>query len=386
MPVHKLYPDGIKSAVLRYFIPRRDMRRVLIFKETLLPVSETFILAQMNSLRNYRPLLAGLEQTPRSLPLPEPLLLARGTGRSMSLRAKIYRRTGFAPTFHKRARRFGPDLLHAHFASGGLTAIRMARALGIPLLVTLHGADITVRGAAAKYEMLVEGAARFICVSNYIRDRALAAGFQAEKLIVHYIGVDRTLFPPVKARPSTGVVFVGRLVEKKGCQYLLRAMGRVQREHPQCTLEVIGDGPLRKELEELARFLNLKCTFLGILPASAVRHHLAHARVVCVPSVTAENGDTEGLPIILAEAQAMGLPVVSTMHAGIPEMIEPGVTGFLVAERDYKAMSEALVRLLSDDTLWDAFHRAAIGRIAEQFDLSKQTEVLEHIYNGVLST
>jgi glycosyltransferase involved in cell wall biosynthesis len=328
-------------------------------------------------------MLAGLERTPRSLPLSNPLVLTRTAGHAASFRAKLYRRTGIAPRFHSRAKRFGADLLHAHFASGGQTAIPLARSMGVPLLVTIHGADITISGTPAKYRPLMDAAARFICVSEYIRERALKAGFPAEKLIVHYIGVDRTQFPPIASMPPTGVIFVGRLVEKKGCEYLLRAMRIVQRSHPECTLTVIGDGPLRRELEALARFLNLQCCFLGAQPSAAVCHHLTRSRVVCVPSVTATNGDTEGLPIVLAEAQAMGLPAVSSVHAGIPELVESGTTGFLLPERDYKGMAEALSTLLSDDALWFRFHRAAIDRVAHQFDLAKQTDILERIYSGV---
>jgi glycosyltransferase involved in cell wall biosynthesis len=360
------------------------MPKVLIFKETLLPPSETFILAQMNSLRTFVHLLAGLERTMCSLPLVDPLLLSPAAGHAARVRAKVYRKTGVAPRFHNRARDFGPQLVHAHFASGGQTAIPLARALGVPLLVTLHGADVTIRGASARYKPVIEAAARFICVSGYIRDRALQAGFPAEKLVLHYIGIDRALFAPVAARPETGVIFVGRLVEKKGCEYLLRAMRIVQRTHPECALTLIGDGPMRNELEQLARFLNLNCSFLGTQASSVVRQRMSQSRVVCVPSVTAANGDSEGLGIVFAEAQAMGLPVVSTMHGGIPEIVESGVTGFLLPERDHRGMADALLTLLSDDSLWDHFHRAAIDRIANGFDLMRQTEILEQIYSGVL--
>jgi len=363
------------------------MPKLLIFKETLLPPSETFVLAQMNSLRTFTPLLTGLERMACSLPLvDDPLMLSPAAGHAAAMRAKLYRRTGVAPRFHSRARQFGPNLIHAHFASGGQTAIPLARALGVPLVVTLHGADVTIRGASARYKPVIEAAARFICVSDYIRHRALQAGFPAEKLVLHYIGIDRALYAPVAARPETGVIFVGRLVEKKGCKYLLRAMRIVQRTHPECALTVIGDGAMRNELEELARFLNLNCSFLGTQASSVVRQRMSQSRVVCVPSVTAANGDSEGLPTVLAEAQAMGLPVVSTMHAGIPEMVDSGATGFLLPERDYKGMAEALLTLLADDGLWDRFHRASIDRIARQFDLAKQTEILEEIYRGALST
>jgi len=359
---------------------------VLVYKETLLPPSETFVAAQAAALRRYEYLLTGLERCSVSLPVERALLLTDTPGPLAAQRAKIYRRLGWAPRFHQQARRFQPDLVHAHFASGGRSAMPLARALGVPLVVTLHGADITVKGAAERYRALAGQAAAFLCVSNFIRDRALEAGLPAGKLRVHYIGIDRKLFVPAPAGVEpAGVLFVGRLVEKKGCEYLIRAMAEVQRLHPDARLTVVGDGPLRPDLESLAKDLHVRCEFPGSLPAERVRALLPHAMVFCAPSVTAANGDSEGLPTVLAEAQCCGLPVVSTRHAGIPEIIEDGRNGFLVAERDVSALSEALQRLLGDRSLREAFHAAAVENVERRFDLKRQTGLLEDMYDCLIA-
>ena len=362
------------------------MSRVLVFKETLLPPSETFILSQMTALRRYQARLCGLEKSRSSLPVNnDVILLANRPVVFAQLRAKLYRRTGIAPLFHRRARRFRPDLVHAHFVSGGLSAISLARSLGVPLIVTLHGADITVRDARSDRYKLAESAACFICVSKFIRDRALEAGFPAEKLIVHYIGIDRELFAPSGIPVETRkVLFVGRLVEKKGCEFILRAMQLVQREQTDCELTIIGDGPLRSSLEVLARDLKLHCDFCGVQPALIVRDMLQKSRVFCVPSVTAANGDSEGLGIVFAEAQAMGVPVVSTLHGGIPEIVSDGVTGLLVPERAIDPLAEALSTLLADESIWQRFHEAAQVRIKDHFDIHVQTQILESIYDRFL--
>jgi colanic acid/amylovoran biosynthesis glycosyltransferase len=360
------------------------MRKVLVFKETLLPPSETFILAQMNALSGYAPILAGLERAHPSLALPQDTLLLSRRGVTISdARAKLYRRTGAAPFFHNRAKRARPDLVHAHFGSGGRTALPLARALRVPLVVTLHGSDVTVRAREPdRYRQLGEGASALICVSKFIRDRALEAGFPAHKLLVHYIGIDRNVFSPsTSAELSHGVLFVGRLVEKKGCEYLLRAMQAVQRTHPLSELTVIGDGPLRSQLEALAQQLKIRCQFRGTQPTDKVREALGKARVFSVPSVTGADGDSEGLPTVFAEAQAMGVPVVSTAHGGIPEIVVHGVNGLLVPERDYQSLANALSDLLSDEGLWQSFHHAALERIEQYFDLATQTALLEEIYN-----
>jgi colanic acid/amylovoran biosynthesis glycosyltransferase len=362
------------------------MPSVLVFAEKLLQPSETFILAQAGALKEYVPILAGLERASSSIPLPqEPVLLSNSSPVISDLRAKLYRRTGIAPSFHHNAQRSRPTLVHAHFASGGRSAIPLARALRVPLLVTFHGADVTVRRSAPDiYKRLGDEAALFLCVSRFIRDRALEAGFPAEKLLVHYMGIDHGLFSPsTSPERSQSVLFVGRLVEKKGCEYLLRAMQLVQRAHPECGLTIIGDGPLRPSLEALANELAIRCEFRGAQPAAVVRKSLQNAKIFCVPSVTAANGDSEGLGMVFAEAQSMGVPVVSTGHGGIPEIVISQVTGLLTPERDHKALAEALCLLLSDEDLWLRLHRAAPQRVKRDFDLTAQTGLLESIYERV---
>jgi len=174
-------------------------------------------------------------------------------------------------------------------------------------------------------------------------------------------------------------------VEKKGCEYLLRAMQLVQREQTDCELMIIGDGPLRSSLEVLARDLKLRCEFCGVQPAPIVRDMLQKSRVFCVPSVTAANGDSEGLGLVFAEAQSMGVPVVSTLHGGIPEIVTSGETGFLVPERAPQLLAEALSTLLADESMWQCFHEAALLRIGEHFDIHVQTQLLEKIYDRLLA-
>jgi colanic acid/amylovoran biosynthesis glycosyltransferase len=360
------------------------MPRVLVFKETLLPASETFVLAQVQGLRRYEAVLAGLERSPISLPVEDALLLTDKAGAMASRRAKVYRRVGIAPGFHREARRFGPDLIHAHFASGGRSALPLARALRVPLLVTLHGADITVKGAASRYKALAAEAAGFLCVSEFIRGRAIDAGLPEEKLLVHFIGIDRTQFVPREHAVAGGVLFVGRLVEKKGCEYLVRAMARVQRAHPEAHLTVVGDGPLRAQLESLAEELGVSCRFLGVRSSAEVREQLRKALIFCGPSVTAGNGDSEGLGMVFAEAQAMGIPVVSSRHGGIPEIVRDGVTGLLAEERDVAGLAAAIGQLLSDASLRERLRAAALADVKERFDLATQNAGLEEIYDTFL--
>ena len=360
------------------------MPKVLIFKETLLPPSETFILAQMGALTRFSPYLVGLEPTSKGLPLDDPpLLLSSRVSIAADLRAKVYRRTAFAPLFHSRVRHLRPDLIHAHFASGGKTLLPLHKLLRLRLIVTLHGgSDVPIRKPnIGIYRELAEKADLFLCVSDFIRKQAIEAGFPPEKLLVHYIGIDRTLFfPPPDAVSADSILFIGRLVEMKGGEYLLRAMQAVQASRPASELTIIGDGPLRPELERLAAELHVRCRFLGVQSSATIRQTLRRSRLLCLPSVTTSDGHVEGLPTVLLEAQAMGVPVISTFHSGIPEAVVDGVTGILVPERDSEKLAAAILCLLEDQNLWQQYHLATQEHIGRRFDLHKQTALLEDIY------
>ena len=360
------------------------MPNVLIFKETVLPPSETFSLAQMGALRRFSAHLVGLEPMSKGLPLDKPpLLLSRHVSIAAELRAKLYRRTAFAPLFHQRVRHLRADLIHAHFASGGKTLLPLHKLLRLRLVVTLHGgSDVPIqKPRMGTYRELAERADLFLCVSDFIRRQAIDAGFPPEKLLVHYIGIDRTLFfPPAAAPDNESVLFIGRLVEMKGGEYLLRAMQAVQAGRPASELTIIGDGPLRPELERLAAELHVRCRFLGLQSSATIRQMLRRCRLLCLPSVTTGDGHVEGLPTVLLEAQAMGVPVVSTFHSGIPEAVADGVTGILAPERDSEKLAAAILRLLEDRDLWQRYSQATQAHIDRQFDLHKQTALLEDIY------
>ena len=178
---------------------------------------------------------------------------------------------------------------------------------------------------------------------------------------------------------------MGRLVDKKGCTYLIRAMAEIQRSMPDVELVIIGDGPLRAELEAEARGSLRKHRFLGVQPSTVVREWMSRARVFSVPSITADSGDAEGFGIVFAEAQAMGVPVASFASGGIPEAVAHGETGLLSAEKDWRGLARDLALLLRDDDLWNRMSDRARRRVAERFDLRKQTRLLAEIYREVLA-
>jgi len=378
-------------------------RRVAIYRTQILPLSETFVRDQALALRRWRPVLVG-EREVKALPI-EGLAVRTGfigpatySQRAMGL---ISRRLGFAPPRMAGAmRQAAPDLIHAHFGFDGVEAWPIARRLGLPLLVTLHGSDITIRmdwfaqgragrrwrGYPARLARLAqEEKVTFIAISENIRQAAIAAGLPQSRVVVLPIGIDRSRFAPgsvpVAQRPPT-ILFLGRLVEKKGCMYLLEAFERVRAQLPQAELVIGGDGPERAKLVSRAASIG-GVRFVGAFTRDMATTLLAEARVFCLPSITAESGDAEGLPLVILEAQASGVPVVTSARGGATEGIEDGVTGYAFGEADVAALTDRLMALLTDDALAARFSAAGPPFVAENHDLYRQTARLEALYDRV---
>ena len=162
-------------------------------------------------------------------------------------------------------------------------------------------------------------------------------------------------------------------------------MVKVQKQIPTARLVIVGEGPERAALEQEAAALKINAHFTGEASIPTVLSWLHKARVFCAPSVTAANGDIEGLGMVFAEAQATGLPVVSFRHGGIPEVVLHGKTGLLAPERDHETLADYLVRYLTDDAFWKECSANAIPWIRQRFDLQKQTLELEQIYSSLVA-
>lgn len=370
---------------------------VLIYRNNLLPPSETFVQNQAEALQRFTPLYVGSRRV-QGLQLPQKRTFAVNQGGLLGLAQEVsYKLWGFAPDFVQHLRKLNPVLIHAHFGPDGVIALPLARNLGIPLAVTFHGYDATMQDKYAKAsfwshrvylrrrQILKQKARLFIAVSDYIKKNLLEQGFPSEKVVVHHIGVDPKTFQPdpsVEREPI--VLFVGRLLEKKGCEYLIRAMGKVQAARPDVELVIIGDGPMKLDLEKLATASLHRYRFLGSQPRQVVQSWMNRALVLGAPSVTAVTGESEGMPIVILEAQAMGLPVVSSIHSGIPDVVVHKETGFLASERDWNTLADYILRLLENKTLWQEFSQKGQERVRTVFNLRSQTEALENLYDAVL--
>jgi colanic acid/amylovoran biosynthesis glycosyltransferase len=369
---------------------------VVIFCDHLLYPSETFVRAQAQALQRFTPVYAGSRKV-SGLDLPQESTYTVSSGdRRGRIREVLFKLFGTAPDLVERLRALDPVLIHAHFGPDGLRALPIAKKLGLPLIVTFHGSDATatdVRHVGAPFghrrylvqrSVLRRGGTLFVAVSDFIRRKLLEQHFPAEKTLVHYVGVDTQLFSPGPGEQESTVLFVGRLANRKGAEFLIRAMADVQKEDPAAELVLIGDGPLRPELERRAKRDLRRCRFLGTQSPQVVREWLDRAAVFCAPSIAGRSGEAEAFGMVFAEAQAMEKPVVSFATGGIGEAVLHGETGLLAPDRDWRMLARYLSLLLKNGDLRRKFGIAGRQRVLRLFDLKTQTRKLETIYADVL--
>jgi colanic acid/amylovoran biosynthesis glycosyltransferase len=369
---------------------------ILVYRHRLAPLSEVGFLGRFyRGFERLEPVWLGYHLDTGAGALTDaPLRLGR-VGLLGSLDRALFRHLGAMPP-QPDLRPLRPRLVHAHFGPGGAFALPLARALGVPLVVTFLGGDATKethyrrRLIPRVYQRRLAGlqreAALFVCVSGFIRERLLARGFPEDKLAVIHQGVEIPDRAPEAPRGDDPyVLFVGRFVEKKGIADLIAAMRIAAASGTAARLVLIGDGPLAGDLRQAALGLP-QAEFLGWQPPAEVRRWMRGAVALCVPSSTARSGDAEGLPNVVIEAMAEATPIVATRHAGIAEAIDDGVSGLLVPEGDPPALGAALAAVIAQPDLRRRLGRAARAAAVERFEAMQQSRRLEAALLRVIAT
>lgn len=281
-----------------------------------------------------------------------------------------------------------PQVMLCHFGSAALRLLPVAEKLGIPLVAHFHGQDVSSSLRNRWYRWsIIPALSRFaavVVVGSHQRQWMLRHGVPEERVHLIPCGVPTEQFRPAGAQRTDGVVqfvAVSRLVAWKGVDYTLRAFAAVHAAVPQARLAIVGDGPDRRALEGLARELQVApaVRFTGVLAPEQVRKELAGADVFVQHSLTYTSGWCEGFGVSIAEAAAMGLPLVVTRSGGIPDQVIHGETGFLCPERDVEAMAEAMRMLACDSALRKEMGAAARRRVVEHFDAAGQIHKLEQV-------
>ena len=303
-------------------------------------------------------------------------------------------RPGFAVPDRRRMESFlesyEPKALLAEFGPTGCLVMSACSSVGVPLYVFFHGYDATVLARDLKwrncFKRLFAKATGVIVASNFMAEKLVGIGCPRQKLHLARCGIDVSRFSPTQHLPNR-VVAVGRLVEKKAPHLTIEAFGKVARRIAGARLDMVGDGPLSARCHELISRLGLNDVvhMHGAQPLGFVRELLGQASVFVQHSVTALNGDTEGLGVSILEAMASAIPVVVTRHNGFTETVIDGVTGVMIEEHDVEGMAQAVVVLLTDQQRALSMGLAGRERVIQHFSLADTTKRLRAVLEINLS-
>ena len=254
----------------------------------------------------------------------------------------------------------GPfDIIHCHFGQNGNLAVllREAGVLSGKIITTFHGFDITsyiIKNGKQIYENLFAKGDLFQPISNRWESKLVELGCKKEKIVIHRMGIE---LEKIKLSTDSNhenrcvkIVSVARLVEKKGIHFGIQAIAKLTKNFPNIEYIIIGDGPLKKNLLDLVNHLKLgqEIRLMGWMNQEETFEIMQQSDIFLAPSVTSKAGDQEGIPVVLMEAMAHGLPVVSTYHSGIPELVIDNKTGLLVDERDSDELAKKIEFLISN--------------------------------------
>lgn len=287
--------------------------------------------------------------------------------------------------------------IHAHLGGDGVKILPVALRHNLPLIVSFRGNDSSAQSEKRKinrdkYRDLKKHGSLFLPVCNFFKKELIKLGFRKDQIQVLYGGIDTDKFTFQKYKPNNGrsfrILSIGRLVQKKGFPDLIKSFRSVHKKYPKAKLVIVGKGE-EKQREKLVKLINK----YNLKSAVELKKEMKNGRVVkefhksdlfCLPSYTTAKGSIEGIPNVLKEAMSCGTPVVSTFHAGIPELIEHKKSGVLVKERDHKALTDAMIKLLKDPDKCRKYAKKARKKVKKHFNLRKQIEVQERYYNELL--
>ncbi len=284
--------------------------------------------------------------------------------------------------------------MHVYFGHTGVHLLPFIKRWPRPVVVSFHGMDIMPRedkpGYLDNLKDLLQTIPLVMARSHSLKERMLELGCPEEKFRLNRTGIPLGNFPFVERQPPAGgawhFVQACRLVEKKGLDVALKAFARFAANRPAARFTIAGEGPLRERLDRQVSDLGLqeKVDFAGFLPEAELcaLYHSAH--VFVHPSQITEDQNQEGIPNSMLEAMSTGLPVLATLHGGIPEAVDDGRAGLLSAERDVDGLVDHMERLVAEPGLWAELGRNASADMHENFEQSAQVKRLEQVYSELL--
>ena len=367
--------------------------KVLIFTKRVLPRSNTFVAAQGNNLPSFVPIYIGLRNDSGGINLID--------GKTTCVQANVEPIAVLSrllldgcqiltPRWQQALAANRADVVHAHFGKGGYYCAPVARKLNLPMVTTFHGSDVTQKDKfsfnSRHRNVAFEQSAKIIAVSQFIKRKLLARGCPEDKIVQHYVGIDNQFFSPAIQRfEQPTILFVGRLIEQKGCQYLLQAMKTINQQLPEAHLIIAGYGSYQDTLQQLANEVT-NVSFVGAQNRAQVKDLMSKAWVTCLPSIIMDRGNEEGMPTVCVESQAVGTPVVAFDTGGVSEGVIQEKTGLLSEQKNVAQLAENLLTVLQSTALRNQMSQAGITHIDKNFNIRRQCQKLEEIYQTVIST
>ena len=319
---------------------------------------------------------------------------------------------GSPSLFERSIRQHNVQVLHAHFGTHACAFLPQIRRFGLPLVVSTYGYDVSSAPRTREHYRedlpdLFDAGTLFLAMSEDMKHDLIALGCPSDKIAVHHTAVNVDRFSYKKresSNPKLRILTICTYQKRRGFSYLIRAFAEVLKRYPRAELRMVGrpveqnadaiqgEKPheqlaVSREVDALIRDLNLDghVTQAGKVEYSRLAEEYHNADIFTLPSITGTvDGEKEGIPTVLLEAQATGLPVVSTRHAGIPEAVLDGQSGYLTNERDIGTLAEKLCLLLADRHLRERMGRAGREQIEKEFNIVTQVQKLERIYDRLV--
>ncbi|MFH1641602.1 MAG: glycosyltransferase [Nanoarchaeota archaeon] len=285
-----------------------------------------------------------------------------------------------------------PKIFHIHLGVDAVYYLPLLKKYKIPFVVSFRGHDAySCRYGPQYYKEMFRLSKMILVRSKHMKLKLVNLGYSKEKIIIHHTSLDVKKIKhrlPKYQKTTIKFVSVGRLIELKGHEYLIKAFHKLSKEFDNIRLEIIGEGPLKLKLTELIYSLGLsdKVNMCGYLEHDKVLSKMSNSDIFILHSVTEKEGDKEGIPNVIVEAMALGLPVVSTIHGGISEAIKHNKSGLLVKERDINGIYRAIKKLIRFPELSEKFSMAGRNKVEKDFNLVTQTKLLNNVYTKVINS
>ena len=293
-------------------------------------------------------------------------------------------------------------LLHSHFGNEGFWDLCLKQKLKIPIVISFYGSDVSKLAKNPlwrhRYRRLFSKGELFLAEGNFMKKSLINLGCPEEKVFIQHLGIDleKIKFKPRKIgyNGKIKILISGSFREKKGISYAIEAFAKVRQKHKNIELTIIGDssGIPRDEAEKRKILNTVKKNYLqsliktlGYQPYSVFIEELYKHHIFLSPSIHASNGDAEGgAPVSITEASASGMPIISTYHCDIPEIVLDEKSGYLVKEKDVESLAEKLEYLITNPRKWSELGEAGYTHIKNEYNIKKQVKKLENIYTKLI--